>query len=432
MADGSRWLGDPLDDLDKGAPGHGGQIPLHETGQRGWNILAEDLPLPVAVLKDSEMRGNSAWMREYLALSGFKIAPHGKTSMAPALFDLQVEDGAWGITLSTPHQIRVARRCGFKRIFLANQLVGRAAIAYAFRELASHPDFELYCLSDSVEHAAQLEAVGVALGAGRRLNVLVELGFEGGRTGCRTNEQALAVAQAISGCRHLALCGLEGFEALIPGTSWEERLQNIRGFLDRVVAVAESCSALGLFDTEEVILSAGGSAFFDLVVDRFKAAKLARPATMVIRSGCYLTLDSVMFKNAFARMQDRLPGLGERLGELKPALEVWAYVQSRPEDQLVIAALGKRDISYDDMPVPAVWFRPGPGPRTPSAVPEGHRAFKLDDQHCYLRVPADTPLRVGDMIGFGMSHPCLTFDKWRVLHTVNGRYDVTGSVRTFF
>ncbi|HZC35698.1 MAG TPA: hypothetical protein VE242_08795, partial [Chthoniobacterales bacterium] len=48
----------------------------------------------------------------------------------PQLFVKQLEDGCWGITLATCHQIQVARSYGIRRILLANQVVGRREIEY--------------------------------------------------------------------------------------------------------------------------------------------------------------------------------------------------------------------------------------------------------------------------------------------------------------
>jgi D-serine dehydratase len=54
------------------------------------------------------------------------------------------------------------------------------------------------------------------------------------------------------------------------------------------------------------------------------------------------------------------------------------------------------------------------------------------DQHAYLQIAGGADIRVGDMIGFDISHPCLTFDKWRVLPMLNRDYDVVDVVQTFF
>jgi D-serine dehydratase len=427
-----RPLESPLNLMDKGAPSDSDATPLNQVGQRRWNLLKEDLPLPLAILKDAALRNNSAWMRTYLDLSGAKIAPHGKTTMAPELFDMQIADGAWGITVSTAHQIRVARQFGHKRIFVANQLVGRSAVEYVFRELDAYPDFEIYCLSDSLAHVEELNRIAERMKPTRVLNLLIEVGFEGGRTGCRTNAEAVSVGQAIASSRYLKLCGVEGFEGIIEGATPENRLDRVGAFLTRVVEVAEVCSVDDLFESDQIILSAGGSALFDVVVEAFRGARLSRPAFLLIRSGCYLTHDSIMYKRAFASLTKRAPALVQRLGDLEAALEVWAYVQSRPEPLRVIAGLGKRDISYDDLPVPLMWYRPSLSKDRPSVIPDGHKVVRLDDQHCYIDVPADSPLKVGDMVALGMSHPCLTFDKWRVLHRVDDNYTVIGSLRTYF
>nr|NIP57771.1 amino acid deaminase [Gemmatimonadota bacterium]NIR78158.1 amino acid deaminase [Gemmatimonadota bacterium]NIT86725.1 amino acid deaminase [Gemmatimonadota bacterium]NIU30583.1 amino acid deaminase [Gemmatimonadota bacterium]NIU35408.1 amino acid deaminase [Gemmatimonadota bacterium] len=188
----------------------------------------------------------------------------------------------------------------------------------------------------------------------------------------------------------------------------------------------------GLFAEGEVILSAGGSAFFDLVAKRFAEAGLDRCLRPVVRSGCYLTHDSSMYREEFERVVERTPEAAE-LGEgLRPALEVWAYVQSLPEPGRAILTAGKRDVSFDyGLPEPERWYRSGEhdGPRE---LGEGYAVVALNDQHAYLDVPGDTPLRVGDMVALGISHPCATFDRWQLLPLVNADYDVVGAVRTFF
>ncbi|MGA0602835.1 amino acid deaminase [Caulobacter sp. KR2-114] len=418
---------------EKGAPGSGATVALGDVGAQGWNVLAEDLPLPAAILKDSALRHNSRWMRAFLAGSGVQIAPHGKTTMSPELFRLQIEDGAWGITLSTPHQVRVARAFGHSRIFLANQLIGRAGIAYIVAELKRDPGFEFYCLVDSVQNVDQIAAAAAAADLGRPVRVLVELGFDGGRTGCRSLEEALVVARAVRATSGLvALAGVEGFEGIIRGPSVEETLARVTTFLDEMAALAYRCEAERLFAPGTVVFSAGGSAFFDLVAAKLGAIRLAQESMVLLRSGCYLTHDSVMYTKLFALLAQRDQALASSHGGLVPALEVWAYVQSVPEPGRVIVALGKRDVSYDDPPVALAWFRPGAGMAGPEPAPQDHRVTQLNDQHAYLSTPPDTPWRVGDMVGFGISHPCLTFDKWRVLHVVDDAYGVTGAVRTYF
>jgi D-serine dehydratase len=423
----------PLDPREKGAPGNAGKVPIDEVAMRGWSLLEEDLPLPAAVIKIDALRNNSAWMRSFLEATGSRFAPHGKTTMSPALFDLQLADGAWGITLSTPHQLHVARSFGFNRILMANQLIGRSAIGWVVDQLNADDDFEFFCLVDSVENVRQLAEISRLKGLNRPLKVLLEIGFRGGRTGCRTVDAALEVAREAQRFKDvIALSGVEGFEGIIRGPTEEDTISRVTAFLDEMVRLTEACSREGLFAPGVVLITAGGSAFFDIVADKLGAMAIDQDHMVVLRSGCYLTHDAVMYTQLFNRLKTRAPELCEARGDLQPALEVWAYVQSIPEPGRIVVALGKRDISYDQMPVAVAWCRPGSGTRETLEAPAEHRVVALNDQHCLMSAPENSPWKVGDMVGFGISHPCLTFDKWRVLHLVDDAYKIVGSVRTYF
>ncbi len=421
----------PLTALEKGVPALTAPLPLNEVGVQNWNLLAEDLPLPAAVLRETALRNNSAWMRGFLEREFVDIAPHGKTTMAPAIFDLQIADGAWGITVSTAQHFAVAATFGFRRIFMANQLVGRRSIADVVGRLKASPDIAFFCLADDRSNVAALAAAVRQIEPGRPLNVLVELGYPGGRTGCRTVNGALDVARAIAGEKDaLRLAGIEGFEGLLHNGGAPDVIAQVNALLDGMVELAEKSDGEGLFDGGEILLSAGGSSYYDIVARRLSQAKLSAPKRVLIRSGCYITHDSHMYvraREALARRDAELAATGS----LEPALEVWAYIQSRPEEEKAIAGFGKRDSSYDDPPVALKWFRPGFHER-PQPIPPGHVVQRLNDQHCHLQLPAASPLRTGDMVGFGISHPCLTFDNWRVMHLVDDDYRVTGSVRTYF
>ncbi|WP_246688604.1 MULTISPECIES: amino acid deaminase [unclassified Mesorhizobium] len=423
----------PLSALEKGVPGHVSSMRLADVGAQAWELLREDVPLPAAIIRSQALHHNSAWMRSFLTQCGAEIAPHGKTTMSPQLFDIQLADGAWAITVATTHQLQVARQFGFKRIVLANQLVGRSAIDYVVHELATDPQFDFFCLVDDPSNVSVLAARVRETGLSRPLNVLVELGYSGGRTGCRTVAQALALAREIRATGGaLALAGIEGFEGLMRASTNAETLSLVEAFLSKVVELAEVCAAEDLFDSATVLLSAGGSSFFDIVAKRLARAATGRPSMVLLRSGCYLTHDASLYVRAMEAMRERNPELATFDGGLRPALEIWAYVQSRPEAGKAIIGFGKRDASYDDLPVALSWYRPGGGMPSPLAVPAGHKVTRLNDQHCHLEIPEESPLRVGDMMGFGISHPCLTFDKWRVIHLVDDAFRITGSIRTYF
>ncbi len=421
-------LNDPAADVfvdaaTKGIPALARPLPLSEVGTQGWNVLAGDCPLPLAFIRTDIMASNSAWMMAFAGHHGLLLAPHGKTTMAPALFERQLHDGAWAMTVATAQQLQVGLRAGIRRIILANQPIGQS-VDTCFRALSRHPDLELYVLADSQEGVALLAAGARRTPDANPLRVLVEVGAMGARTGVRDVEGALAVAKSISTTPGLVLAGVEAFEGVLPGSA------AVPAFMTRIVETTRAIDALGLF-TSDIVLSCGGSAFFDLVALGFQSIALSRPVLRVLRSGCYLTHDEWGYAVEFERIQrERRVCLPE--GELRPALEVWSYVQSRPEPGKVLLTMGKRDVGHDTgMPHPTAWFRPGMM-RAPAVMPAGCTIAALNDQHAHMAVPLDSPFAVGDMISVGIGHPCTTFERWQVLMLVDGQLNVVGAIRTFF
>lgn len=421
-----------LDGTTKGLPPGIAPLSLAEISQQGWNVLREDLPLPLALLKRDALEHNSRWMRRFLEISGAKLCPHGKTTMSPQLFRRQLADGAWGITLATMQQVRVAREFGFARLLLANELVGPTAIRYVSEELDRDSSFEFYCLVDSVDGVRLLTDVLRDRQARRPLDVLVEVGIAGKRCGCRGLDAALEVARAASGAAPwLRLRGIEGFEGVITGATAAERDGYVRSFLAEMVEVTRRCAAESLFAPGTVLVTAGGSCFFDLVAEGLRGSGVPG-VEVVIRSGCYLTHDSLVLQRLYEELLARSPsarGLGEGL---RPALEVWSYVLTRPESTRAVLSMGKRDCSFDaDLPAPRFQFRRGRDV-APTPLDGRHQIVALNDQHAFLDLPADSPLRVGDLVGCGISHPCTTFDRWQFLPIVDDAYNVVEGVQTYF
>ena len=406
-----------------------------ELGRQGWNILNADTSFPVAVLKDSALQHNLQWMNSFCKSRNIVLAPHGKTTMSPQLFDMQLRNGAWGMTLATVNQMRVAQRFGVKRVILANQLVSKSDIKSALALLAEDSEFHFYALCDSVAGMQMLADAVSEAGLQRPLPLLVELGFDGGRTGCRSRQAALELARQIHRNPYLQLAGMEGYEGLLVSKQRQQDLQQVRDFLQDLISLCQQADREHLFDLPEILISAGGSAYFDLVGSEFSSQlKLSRPLLPVLRSGCYVTHDHGFYHGLVEEMHGRVSDLPQ--GGLRPALEVWSMVQSRPESDLAILTMGKRDASYDiELPLPFATHRPG-HVSSPFPLPAGCRIEKMNDQHAYLRLPKDSglcqTLAVGDLIACGISHPCTTFDKWPLMLVVDDAYRVQSAINTIF
>jgi D-serine dehydratase len=397
------------------------------------NVLREDLPLPVCVLRASALDRNLTAFQQFSAAAGVRLCPHGKTTMAPALFDRQLAAGSWGLTFATGPQVRAAREHGVPRIFYANELVGAADIRYVAAELRRDPGFEFYCLVDSVAGvrllAERLAALGPD-GPGRALNVLVEGGMTGARGGVRDVATAVEVAQAVrAAAPHLALAGVEGFEGLAKAPDGGDRAPVVRAFLAFLLEIAAALDQRQLFDAPEVLLTAGGTAFPDLVIDVLTGARLSRPATVMLRSGCYLSEDWGLYARALTDLHTRT---GSAAPDLEPALEVWGQVLSVPEPGLIIVSAGRRDFGQDaGDPIALTHVPRGTGERRPLRD-AGWTMAGTSDQHAHLAVPPGHGVAVGDLVALGPSHPCTTFDKWRTIYLVDDDYTVTEAISTFF
>lgn len=394
-----------------------------DIAQLDWNLLREDLSLPAAVLYEDKLQHNLRWMQQFISAYGVQLAPHGKTTMAPKLFQRQLQAGAWGITLATAHQTQVACVHGIRRVLMANQLVGKENCAIIAR-LLRDPDFEFYCLVDSAAQVAQLGAFFAH--SGQRLRVLLELGVPGGRAGVRDEQQLQSVLDALAQwSESIALSGIEMYEGVLDDET------AIRAFLDRAVAVTRKLAIEKQFQGTPILLSGAGSAWYDVVAEVFSAAGFGDSVQVVLRPGCYLTHDVGAYREAQTKILERNPIAHRMNSGLLPALHVWAYVQSIPDADRAIIGMGRRDAAFDSgLPVPALHFRPGEV--APKAVPAHWSVTKMMDQHAYLHIAGQDDLRVGDMIGFDICHPCLTFDKWRCLPVLNAQFQVIDLVQTFF
>ncbi len=409
-----------LDEATKGIP-PSSVLRLGDVGRQGWNLLRGDLPLPAAVILESALDHNSRWMQSFLAERQAVIAPHVKTTMCPQIMQRQLDDGAWGVTVATLQQMKVCSRFGARRIVMANQLVGRLELDALVAELAACLDLDFYMLVDSLAGVrAAADAVRRAGASGLRIQVLVERGYPGGRTGCRSNEVALDVARAARAAPELRLCGVEAFEGLIKEDQ-RPVAEAVAEFLDEVQALFRSCDGERLFEREPAIATAGGSAFYDIVLDKLAGVG----AQVITRSGCYVSHDAGLYHTQQQRI---LEATGRKQG-LVSALEVWAYVQSCPEPGLAILTAGRRDCGTDaGLPIPLLLSRAGAKPK----ALDGCEIIAINDQHAYMRCPPSLVLDIGDRIGLGISHPCTTFDKWDVLYLVNDDYDVIEGLKTFF
>jgi D-serine deaminase-like pyridoxal phosphate-dependent protein len=415
----ARLADERVDHRFKGLPPDADGLTVAELAAQRRNLFTGGFTTPVLALSAERLEHNLALMETYATRHGLAFAPHGKTSMAPQLFHRQMERGAWGITLAVPHQVRVARAFGVRRIFVANEILDPAALRWISAELDADPGFRFICYVDSVRGVEQMDAA--LRGAARPLDVVVELGAgEGARTGVRTEAECAEVADAVARTRTLRLVGVAGYEGEVP----EADPERVHAWLRRLVALAADFDKAGRFrGLEEIVVSAGGSAWFDAVADVFaEIPALSSPVLKLLRSGAYVSHDDGHYRHVtpFNRVPEE--------GALEPAFRLWAQVVSRPSAEQAFANAGKRDAAYDlDLPFAQVVRRDGA--ERPAT---GVSVTGLSDQHTWLRTTDEADLEAGDWVGMGLSHPCTSFDKWQLIPLAEADGTVVDYIRTFF
>ncbi|MEU8778740.1 amino acid deaminase [Streptomyces sp. NPDC048606] len=415
---------EPVDHRFKGLPpdAEAAGLTVGALAAQARDLYTGGFTTPVLTLDAEALEHNLTVLGTYASRHALAFAPHGKTCMAPQLFRRQLEHGAWGITAAVPHQVRVYRAFGIGRIFLANELVDPAALRWVAAELAADPDFRFVCYVDSVRGVELMDAA--LAGRDATVDVVVELGAgEGARTGARTDDDCRAVADAVAASSALRLVGVAGYEAEVPDADPDR----VHAWLRRLTSLTVEFDKAGRFspDLAEIVVSAGGSAWFDAVADVFaEIPELSRPVLRLLRSGAYVSHDH----GWYGRLTpfNRIPAEGG----LRPAFRLWTQVVSRPSPTQAFVNAGKRDIAYDlGLPEAELVRDPLTGEERPA---DGVRVVKLSDQHAWLETDGPDDVRVGDWVALGMSHPCTIFEKWPLIPVVAADGTVTDYVRTFF
>ena len=391
--------------------------------QAGADVRSDSVGLPLLVASDAAIDANVAVMARFCAAAGVELAPHAKTSMCREITRRQLAHGAWGMTAATVEQVAVLHSFGVPVILMANLVVDERAVRWLADHVLGDPATRFLCYVDSLASVALLDRV--LSGSGARLDVLLEVGFSGGRTGVRDAATALEVADAVCRTSTLRLRGVSCFEGLAPGFSDGTVPGAVGDLLRRAREVVVSLHERNAFAPgEPPIVTAGGSSFFDVVVEELGPDRFPFPVRTVLRSGCYVTHDHGIY-------QRTSPLDGRAVGGLRltAALEVLAAVLSRPEPDLVIVGCGRRDVPSDaGLPVP-LGVLDAPARRLGRRPAE---SFAINDHHLFVRVDPTSELAVGDVLRLGISHPCGAFDRWRQIPLVDDDHRLVGVLEPQF
>lgn len=426
----SRWESQRLSTTTRGIPLVDG-LPIEEIAGQDWQPCRGDLALPALTLDEAAFAANRDLFLRWCRSAGVAVAPHAKTPMSPELARSLREAGAWGTTVANIQQAAVLLASGERRLLLANEIGGLAAGRRLGALLGAYPGVEFHAFADSPAAVAAL-AEAARIAGRRELSVLVELGA--GRTGARDRAAVEATIAAVLAADGLLLGGVATYKGAVATPDADETMRAIAALMERTIEAFALVrhAAPG----RPLIISAGGSAYFDVVARALApSAQADGNASVLLRSGALFFADHGIYARAFAELDRRgglvIDGARHSAAEgFQPALKLWAEVLSRPEAGLAIAGFGMRDASFDQgLPLPLRVFRDGVAQQ---GLAETLSVTRLNDQHAFLSVAPDGTLAVGDIIAFGISHPCTCLDRWRVILGLDAGGIVTRALPTQF
>jgi D-serine dehydratase len=423
-----------LDDRVRGFPAGHAPVALADIGALGWKPYDGVMSLPLISLDRAAFAHNIRAMMDYVRSHRLEIAPHSKTPMAPALAGQLVEGGAWGTTVADIRQASVMLKAGLKRLILANEVGGEAAAKRLASLLANHPDAELHVFVDSLGLARALLA---AWSEGRDLpplGLLPELGAA--RAGSRSVDDAGEIADYV--LTHetdtFRLTGIAAYEGSAARPDPAETVERIDGLMAKTADLYRAVRQK-VGPVRPLIVTAGGSVYFDLVVKAFRPVLGDDANTgLVLRSGAIFFHDHGVYERGLAALDGRdgfdVDGRLQSAGQtFKPALRVWAEVLSRPEPRLAISGMGLRDVAMDQgLPRPLSLYRDG----AKIADFRGATVTKLNDQHAFVELGGGADVIIGDVIEFGISHPCTCLDRHAILYGLDEDNVVTAAYPTRF
>ena len=414
-------------------PGHA-PLPLDRIGAQGWKPYDGAMALPLISLDRQAFAGNVDLMMAYVKSHGVEIAPHAKTPMSAALSASLLAAGAWGTTVADIRQAAVLLKAGQRRLILANEIGGPAAARRLAALLASYPDAQMHVFVDSVALAEALAAAWRERGDLPPLGLMVELGV--GRAGARSLEAATEILDAILAAETptFRLTGIAAYEGAAATADAAETLSRIADLMDMTAAFLPLARAR-VGAERPLIVTAGGSVFFDTVVAGLSAAIATDPAArLVLRSGAIFFHDHGIYERGLAGLDARgglsIDGqIRSASEEFKPALRVWAEVLSLPEPGLAICGMGLRDVAIDQgLPRPLALYRDG----ARHADFSGASVLRLNDQHAFVTLPAGANVAIGDVVEFGISHPCTCLDRHAILYGLDPDHTVSAAYLTSF
>lgn len=162
---------------------------------------------PALLIDYDLMMANLRFMQKKADKYGVNLRPHTKTHKMPELANLQVEIGAFGITVAKVGEAEIMAENGLQNIFIANEIVG---ISKLERVKALNRKIKIRLGVDNVYQINQLEEVFKE--EEKEIEVLIEIEVGENRSGVINDDQLIDLAKYIKNTTMVSLKGVFSHE----------------------------------------------------------------------------------------------------------------------------------------------------------------------------------------------------------------------------
>ncbi len=327
----------------------------------------DDIDTPALLIDYGQLRANVVRMAEYFDERDADLRPHAKTHKCPQIAALQVAHGAVGVTCAKLGEAEVMATAGIESILIANQLVG-SRTADRLARLIRYTGAQVMPAVDAPQRVAELARAGRDWDVVVPAVVEVDIGLR--RGGVRELEDAFELAQTLQEDDFLSFAGVIAYEGhALREKDPRRRAEVVNLSLPRLIEAAEMLRERGL----EVPLVSAGSTGTYTVTGNY-------PGITEVEAGSYVLMDA----NYLATVEG-----------FPPALHLLTTVTARHEEELVVADMGLKSVSVDQVPPVIV-------------EPVGVEIIHLSEEHAQLGLRSEDArqLRPGDRLKVVVGHCC--------------------------
>jgi 3-hydroxy-D-aspartate aldolase len=235
-------------------------------------LTKRDIPTPAALLDLDAFEVNLERMAAQVRKSRKAIRPHAKAHKCVEIARRQIAAGACGVCVATVPEAELMASAGITGLLLTSPVADPLKIARAARTGAM-------VVVDHVRQAGWYADAAAPLG--RTVEVLIDLDVGDHRTGARSTQQAIEIAEAIARSPTLRLRGLQAYSVLGSHAGGREHRERVSVEALQIAAATRDALAARGFSTE--ILSGGSTGSWDI--------DTALPELTELQAGSYVLMD---------------------------------------------------------------------------------------------------------------------------------------------